>query len=325
MEKCQEVWPSAGRDFYEKLEKLERMPHRSYPLADARERRLCIQWILRACDDYGFNKSTGTLAAKLFEVFLLNARVSPAAKDLSLKTLVVKVAQGLIDPQKHKESSICELICIVIIAVSAKKVEPKESAPFLGDFDENFSFSELMAMETRVLNILQWNLSYSTVYDFTAYWEQFLPKGIDRKKFTAILEEAVTVSAPEHNFAFFRPSILAAGTTLFAFSALQISSKEWEAKLETHLGEAVGDALTARDQIADLLADQYPHAVSAVMRPESPDQVTGLPAALTASTQQIPARPQGIKRPVAQRNGVPHHIQGSLEREDVKRVRMDPA
>ena len=77
----------------------------------------------------------------------------------------------------------------------------RPQAPFLGDFDENFTFNELRAMERLVLKALQWSLCYSTPYDFTYYWmgaEKL--RGSEREKTNELCHEAISkcTIGPQH-------------------------------------------------------------------------------------------------------------------------------
>merc|ERR1711907_565156 len=91
------------------------------------------------------------------------------------------MAGHMLDMRKHNESALCEIICMVCIAIAAKKIEPKSVGPYLGDFDENFTFDELKKAESAVLGFLRWNIVYSTPYEFVQYWIPLMPRGITAK------------------------------------------------------------------------------------------------------------------------------------------------
>lgn len=290
-----EVWPAEGREFYAHLLAQERF---TGPIVDPRERGLCVQWIVRATSDYGFRPGSAGLAAKLFDAFLSNARSQKgcSVRELTFKQLVVKVAGHILDMTKHKESSVCELVCIVCIAIAAKKWEPKERAPYLGDFDENFTLEELRKAETLVLSQLHWRISYSTVYDCVHYWATRLPRNVDRTEFLKLCEDGAGKCIPDHSINERRISVFAAGITLWAFAAMQLDTSHWEQELKTHLGFAMEDVLLIQEDIGVHLREEYPMAY----RPRRVDS----PAAVMDMHMQFsdsPGSQQGLKRPKPER------------------------
>lgn len=291
-----EVWPAEGKQFYAHLLAQERS---TGAIVDARERGLCVQWIIRACQDYGFRPGSGGLACKLFDALLSNARSQKGctARELTFKQLVVKLAGHILDMSKHKESALCELLCIVCISIAAKKWEPKERAPYLGDFDENFTFVELRKAETLVLDKLRWSISYSTVYDCIHYWAMRLPRNLECKEFITLCEDGAGKCIPDHAINERRVSVFAAGLTLWAFAAMQLETSEWEQELKTHLGFAMDDAFAVQDDIGAHLRDEYPVAYKPRSRLDSPQTIMDMHKQFSDS----PSSPQGLKRPVPER------------------------
>jgi len=285
-----EEWPSAGKEFFAHLLAQERA---AGPLVDEREHRLCVEWIVRACSDYGFKPNVAGLATKFFGAFLRLARSKFQDKmKLTFKQLMVKVAGHILDMEKHNESALCEMICIVCIAIAAKKVEPKAVGPYLGDFDENFSFEELKKAESLVLGCLRWNLSYSTPYEFVGYWMTHLPRGIDRNRFQDLCIEAIGVCLPETNFYDVRPSLFAAAVSLWSLTVMKSDDlSDWTNELTTQLGYDVMESVRGlQDHICfnDTLRKAYPD-----VRSESPE--VGMDVHMMFEKQA------GLKRPIAER------------------------
>lgn len=294
MEERQEVWPEAGKEFYAHLLAQERS---TGPVVDPRERGLCLQWIVRACKDYGFRPGAGGLAATLFDAFVSAARTQKGCsiREATFKEVMVRVAGHLLDMNVHKESALCELICIVCISIAAKKVEPKEHAPYLGDFDENFTLGELKRTEALVLGQLRWHISYSTPYDSVHYWASRLPCGVEKSKFIELCEEAIGVCLPELSFNERRATVFGAGVTLWALAAMSQEAHlpEWAKLLETHLTFAMEQAFAVQEDVGNHLQDAYPHAYRPCRADSPPSILEGMPF-----REGIP---QGLKRPVAAR------------------------
>lgn len=290
-----EVWPAEGKQFYAHLLAQERY---TGPIVDPRERGLCVQWIVRACSDYGFRGGVAGLACKLFDAFLSNARTQKgcSARELTFKQLMVKAAGHLLDMSVHKESALCELLCIVCISISAKKVEPKERAPHLGDFDENFTLDELKQAEALVLNTLRWRISYATPYDAVHYWVMRLHRNMDRAKFIMLCEEAIGKSIPEHSISDRRATVFGGAVTIWALVVMGIDTTEWEAELETHLKFAMEDTLVTSEDIGVHLRDEYPMGYKP-RRVDSPANIMDLRMHFSDS----PVSHQGLKRPVPER------------------------
>jgi len=301
MEPAREEWPVQPRDFYDHLLNQERKLDTP---ADPRERRLCVAWIIRACSDYGFSPETGGLAVIYFDAFMMSARSRKDSKGLTFKQLMVLVGSEAIDTGKHKESQICELICIVSIAIAAKKVEPKEKAPFLGDFDENFSFQELKAMESHVLGLLSWDLRGSTVYEFVHYWLGRTTE-VHRKKIRELANESIAYCIKENDFAERTPSGFGAATILWAHAAAGLPTQHLEADIVSHLGVSLEDELqTACENMGTHMLGKYPDAY----RPcgagrHSPSSIMDV-VANTFSSEAFSAdrsMKAGLKRPTPER------------------------
>lgn len=290
-----EVWPTQNRDFYSHLLASEqRLPQ---PI-DVRERRLCVTWIVRACSDYGFRPATGGLSVKYFDAFLHASRCAPQSSlaDYSFKKLIMKIGSAVVDITKHKESQVCELICICCIALAAKKTEPKVKAPFLGDFDENFTFQELRKMEHEVLDKLNWKLGYSTPHDYIHFWVGRAEWGVDRKKTIMLCNEAIGMCTVEADFANPRSAgIFGAGAMLWAYHAQGLPTAKLENEFTSIMGvEEEDDLHTAAEQIGSCLRISYPHAFKP-RRAGSPTNVIDVPNMVAFSDDMATA--QGVKRP----------------------------
>jgi|ERR1712072_32466 len=289
-------WPTLGREFFAHLLAQERA---AGPLVDEREHRLCIEWIVRACSDYGFKPNVAGLASKFFGAFLRLARDKNKCKmKVTFKQLMVKVAGHILDMEKHNESALCEMICIVSIAIAAKKVEPKSIGPYLGDFDENFTFEELKKAESLVLGCLRWNLSYSTPYEFVGYWMPHMPRGIDRKQCQDLCIEAIGVCLPETNFYDVRPSVFGAAATLWALTVMKVDLSEWTNEIMAQLGCGVMESVWGlQDHICfnDTLRKAYPHGAKPHDRAVSPNGVMDVHMMFEKDVSV------GVKRPIAAR------------------------
>lgn len=290
-------WPIAGKEFFAHLLAQERT---TGPLVDERENRLCVEWIVRACSDYGFKPNVAGLAAKFFGAFLHHARSKPKCTvcDLTFKQLMVKTVGHILDMNTHNESALCEMICIVCIAIAAKKVEPKSVGPYLGDFDENFSFEELKKAESTLLGFLRWNIAYSTPYEFVQYWMPLMPRGIDRQKCQDLCFEAIGTCLPEVNFHDSRPSLFAAASISWALTVMNCDLSEWMKELTTQLTAGVMENVwLMQDDIClnASLRKSYPHAAKPGCRADSPAGVMDMHMLFEMDAGA------GLKRPIAER------------------------
>lgn len=291
-----EEWPVQSRDFYDHLLNQQRKVDAP---ADQRERKLCVTWITRACSDYGFSPETGALAVAFFDAFMTASRKEHST-ELNFKQLMVQVGAAAVDTAKHKESQICELMCIVCIAVAAKKVEPKEKAPFLGDFDENFTFKELKKMETLVLDRLGWDLGAATVYDFLHYWVgQSSVQSSDRKRLKEIANEAILYCIKENEFATQTPSVFGAAVSLWAFAAYGLSAEELQAEMWMHTSLSDEDVNACCEYMGNALSASYPQAYRATTAGRhSPSSVMDMANAFSSEPAATKA---GLKRPTPER------------------------
>lgn len=296
MEPHGEEWPVQSRDFYDHLLNQQRTV--AAP-ADVRERKLCVTWITRACCDYGFSPETGALAVAFFDAFMAASRAQHNTQ-LNFKQLMVQVGAAAVDTARHKESQICELMCIVCIAVAAKKVEPKEKAPFLGDFDENFSFTELKKMETLVLNLLQWDLGAATVYDFLHYWVgQSSLHTSQQKHLKELANEAILYCIKENDFAEKPACVFGAAATLWAFAAHGLSTEELEVDMLAHLGEMDDEAKWCFEFMGNAFSASYPQAYRATSAGRhSPSSIMDVANAFSAEPAVTKS---GLKRPTPER------------------------
>jgi len=303
MEERPEVWPAERREYYRHhLLQQERAP---LAPTDPRERKLCTTWIVRACSDYGFRPNVAGLAIHFFDLYLSAARGrEPSLRGasetrLTFKELILKTAGEATKGADHKESQICELMCICCITVAAKKLEPKEKAPYLGDFDENFAFSELRGMERLVLEALQWRLTYATGWDFTAFWTPFTERSVDKGQFKALCDEALGRCVKEEGFAAMRASVFGAATTLWAHAALGEATESWEQTLLENAGLHMDeDLLVALDKVGEVMKKEYPQAYTPY-RSGSPTNVTDMVERGFFSGEVGPK--SGLKRPSAER------------------------
>lgn len=289
-------WPIVGKEFFAHLLAQERTPG---PLIDEREHRLCVEWIVRACMDYGFKPNVAGLASKFFGAFLHHARSKPkcTASDLTFKQLMVKTAGHILDMNVHNESALCEMICIVCVAIAAKKVEPKSVGPYLGDFDENFTFEELKKAESTVLGFLRWNISYSTPYEFVEYWMPLMPRGVDRKQCQDLCVEAIGACLPEVNFYDSRPSLFAAAATLWSLSVMKCDASEWTNEIMAQLGCGIMEKVWALQDdmcLNETLRKAYPHAAK-------PQDRSNSPAGVMDVHMMFEDVSVGLKRPIAER------------------------
>jgi len=290
-----EVWPIEKHTFYNQLLDLE--PSRRSAPSDPREHKLCASWIVRACMDYGFRPDTAALAVEYFAAFLKGARQANPAS-LTFKQLIVKVAGKAVTPGVHKESQICELLCICCIAISAKKLEAKEKAPYLGDFDENFSFQELRAMESLVLIGLDFNLTYATAFDFSEFWLSRTSPSVDRKGLKTLIHEAINTCIKEEAFFTMPAHLFGTAANLWAHYAMKIPLEEFEAeviattKSEGGLNE---DLLEGLATIGSVMQEAYPHAYKPV-RASSPDNLLEVHTVFSGEV-----RKGSLKRPTPER------------------------
>lgn len=300
MDSVEEVWPSRGREFFSHLLSNE---HTIGAPQDPRERRLCATWITRACSDYGFQPDTGGLAVKYYDAFIEAYRQQPNLNvaEVPFKQLINHVGAQVLDVTTHKESQICELVCIVCIAVAAKKTEPKEKAPFLGDFDENFTFNELRAMERLVLKALQWSLCYSTPYDFTYYWmgaEKL--RGSEREKTNELCHEAISKCTIENEFASpLSSSIFGSAAMLWAYYVQGKCTEKLEQEMTSHMGGGkTEELLETAEKIGSQLNSEYPQGFRP-RRSDSPSSIMGVTSMMLFCDDMSAS--QGVKRPTPER------------------------
>jgi len=255
-----EVWPVEERTFYAHLLRTEQ--GRLQGPSDPREHKLCSSWIVRACSDYGFRESTASLAVEYWAAFIKSARKSNP-RHLTFKQLIVKVAGNSVLAGKHKESQICELMCICCIAISAKKLEPKEKAPYLGDFDENFTFDELRAMESTVLFHLEFNLTYATPLDFSEFWLSRTSPFVDRKGLKTLIHEAISAAVADEFYYLTEAHDMGTAANIWAHYALELDTTEFEAEVMNTTNSKGGlseSLLMAVESIGKRLSEAYPHA-----------------------------------------------------------------
>jgi len=295
MQEYQPEWPAESSEFHDFLRSQEHVTERP---DDIRERRLCVSWLVKACCEYGFSPATSGLAVKYFDVVMHVSRRSPgaSAKELTFKQLIMKIGSSAVDTKKFQESQVCELVCIICISLAAKKLEPKDKAPFLGDFDENFTFQELRSMEAAVLGILNWKLGYSTPHDYIHFWVGRAEWGVDRKKTIMLCNEAIKVCTVEADFANPRSAgIFGAGAMLWAYYAQGLPTAKLENEFTSIMGvEEEDDLHTAAEQIGSCLRISYPHAFKP-RRAGSPTNVIDVPNMVAFSDDMATA--QGVKRP----------------------------
>jgi len=299
-----EVWPTSDADFYRHLVKQERCFE---PIQDVRERKLCVDWIVRACTEYGFRADVPAAATRYFDELIAYARSLPSSQGLKFKPMVVTLASRKLDTQAHKESAICELICIICISIAAKKLEPKAKAPFLGDFEDHYTFAELRNMETLVLDALQWDLSSCTAIDFIHHWLPRIPleDPCQRRKMQEHSERCVHKCLGEAEFAKMRPSIIGAAATLWGHAAMNLDFKKWEEDLLTLVDFTVDEVSPVVETMAELLSDEYPDAYHALSRRScSPLSVLNM----TTEFRKLP----GVKRPTPERACLPDSKKGRL-------------
>jgi len=295
MEDVSEVWPVDGDEFFQHLIRQDRVLGNTL---SSRERRLCITWIVRACSDYALSSVTGVLAVKLYDAFIHKCRQRPGLAKLTFKQLVVQVGSSVVDISKHKESQICELMCIVCIALAAKKCEAKEKAPFLGDFADNFSFQDLRAMEHHILNALCWNVSFSTPSDFVQYWVERSPCGVNRAKTNALCHEAIAKCITEIEFASpKKSSLFGTAVVLWAYNAQSLPTAELQKNVQSLMGQDMVELHLTVEQIATHLSSRYPHAVCAPChcRTDSPGNIVNVTSVFCERTQCDPL-PMCVKR-----------------------------
>lgn len=306
MEGFSQVWP-VGDEFYNNLAKGDKSLGRTQ---DTRERRLCISWIVRACSDYRFSPQTSAVAVKIYETFLHWCRNRPGVSSLSFKQLIVQVAASVLDISKHKDSQVCELMCIVCIALAAKKVEAQEKAPFLGDFDENFTFQELRSTELLILRALSWNLCLSTPLDFVHYWLDRTPSdsGVDCNKTKLLCQEAIVKCIAEIEFASPKTaSMFGSAAMVWAYKAQRLPTEELYKDMMSKMGADDGDELLFTvDQIAGHLRGKYPHTVEESPRTESPANI--LSVANFFGGEKCDALLTGVKRPSPMKRPTPERF-----------------
>jgi hypothetical protein len=203
------------------------------------------------------------------------------------------------DVTHHKESQICELMCIICISIAAKKTEPKDKAPFLSDFDENFSFKELRNTEQLVLGALCWDLSFSTPYDFVHYWVDRAPKGVDRRKTIALCNEAIAKCMPEPSFDGAKSSrLFGTAAMIWACYAQEISTEQIEEDMQSIMGSDA-DLPSTVEQIGASLSSRYPHAYKP-LRADSPGSVMNVTSMFRDECAQCDPL-TGVKRPTPER------------------------
>lgn len=261
-----------------------------------------MSWIVRACQDYGFQPDTGGLGVQYFDCLMRSARRTPGTIQLTFKQLIVKVGGPAVsDSTRVKESQICELMCICCIAIAAKKLEPKEKAPYLGDFEENFGFKELQSMERLVLGKLQWRLGFSSPYDFVHFW---LPQKkafeCNKAEMLALCNTSIATCIKEEAFAAIPARVFGAAATLWAHHAMRIDSADWETRLLASGKFSEEELGVACECMGDLLEADYPHAFKP-HRSGSPSGVMDVANVLGFSDDLENTQAGALKRPLPER------------------------
>ena len=81
---------------------------------------------MQACVEYEFRADVPAAAVRYFDELIAHVRSLPESRGLKFKQMVVVLASRKLDTELHKESAICELICIICISIAAKKLEPRQ-------------------------------------------------------------------------------------------------------------------------------------------------------------------------------------------------------
>jgi len=285
-----EVWPSSVDQDWAVLRTREQqhLRKRRKGIVDHRERKLCVSWLIRACEEYGFRPDVCALAIQFYDSILDCFRVKYDPKNYTFKQMVVAATTGVLNAQQHKESAMCELICIICISIAAKKLEPKEKAPYLGDFEDYYQFSELQSMEHRVLDMLNWDLASCTALDFVHVWlakpqhethqQQRLREDIQK-----LVEISIKKCMRDAAFAMTKPSLLGTASMLWAHRVIAAktgeyeATRKWERQLADRLATDWEDMLMLAENIGSVMAldAQYENPFS-VDRAESPSTVVDL-------------------------------------------------
>ena len=290
-------WPTTDADVYRQLRSQECDPTAVCDWARTRERQLCANWIVRACSDYGFREDVPAAAVLFFDRLMSRVRKQPGMADNRFKDIVLMFVGNKIDIRDRKHSSACEIICIVCITIAAKKLEPRMSAPFLGDFEGYHSFADLRSIETLVLNSLQWDLTSCTAVNFLHHW---LPRlELQHREQIQILGNKILLrclSDPE--LAQIWPRYLGAASVVWAHAVLQLDAGEWQKSCELNLHEVE----SVVDCMAAIMSDEYPEVLER-RRSRSPVTIMGVQDTISCTISKINNSPQpGLKRPIPQRS-----------------------
>jgi len=266
MDGVEDARPSREREFFSHLLSTE---HSLGPPQDPRERRACAAWIRQACSDYRLQPDTGYLAVKYYDAFVQAYRqqLNLSVAAMPFEQLVKHVAAAALASTRtrrslneHKESQVCELVLLVCIGVAAKKNESREKALFLGDFNQNFTFEELQAMEHHVLKTLGWNLHYCTPYNFIYYWlgaEKL--HDTERKKTNKLCVEAIFNCGIDNEFAGpLSSSIFGSAAMLWAYRVHEKCTKKLEQQMSSHMGGCMEELLATVKRISSHLHSTYP-------------------------------------------------------------------
>ena len=149
-------------------------------------------------------------------------------------------SKGLVPKSLRNVIALRNLLCVAcffVCVIACLDFDPIPQAPFLGDFDENFTFQELRKMEHEVLDKLNWKLGYSTPHDYIHFWVGRAEWGVDRKKTIMLCNEAIGMCTVEADFANPRSAgIFGAGAMLWAYHAQGLPT----AKLENEFTSIMG-------------------------------------------------------------------------------------
>jgi len=265
---------------------------------DIRERKLCTKWIVQACSEYGFRTCVTGAAAAYFDRVMSYARSLPELSNITFKESIVAFAARRIDPLRHTESAVCELICIVCISIAAKKLEPKAKAPFLGDFEDFYSFKELQKMENLVLEALKWDLSSVTAIDFFHHWQPHMSSG-HQKTLQEVCEKCVLRSIGETWYSESQPSLAGAAVTVWGHAALRLDVEMWQQRLMAHADLDLDEVLRVVGFMSQLLSKEYPDAY-VPSRSCSPVSVMEITTEFHGNKTMVQP---GVKRPTPKRVG----------------------
>jgi len=118
------------------------------------------------------------------------------------------------------------MFCIVSISLAAKRIEASSRAPHLGDFEENYSLSELKRAEMVFLNHIGWDLGLSTAYDYLEYWLSRLYSVEASSAFRELAALAISRALENPTLAARPGSTLGAGVLLWVEVVLLLPDKK---------------------------------------------------------------------------------------------------